>query len=98
MQRASGTRDNKPKGYTSLLQVINPAKVFDVIVIGSGASGGMAAWNLTRQGINVLVLDAGQRFDRDSFWSHVLPYEWRERVRNGEKPPQFYLSTKEQPV
>ena len=81
-----------------MLQVINSAKVYDVIVIGSGASGGMAAWNLTRQGVNVLVLDAGQRFDRNSFWSHVFPYEWRERVRNGETPPQFYLSLKEQPV
>ncbi len=33
--------------------------IYDVVVIGSGAAGGMAAWNLTRQGVNVLVLDAG---------------------------------------
>ena len=39
----------------------------DVIVIGSGASGGMAAWNLTRQGVDVLMLDAGTRFSRYSF-------------------------------
>jgi choline dehydrogenase-like flavoprotein len=51
---------------------INPSpEVHDVIVIGSGAAGGMAAWNLTRQGVNVLVLDAGQKFDRSKFWSHV---------------------------
>jgi len=43
----------------SSLQVIKQPKVYDVIVIGSGASGGMAAWNLTRQGVSVLVLDAG---------------------------------------
>ena len=30
-----------------------------MIVVGSGASGGMAAWNLTRQGVDVLLLDAG---------------------------------------
>ena len=42
-----------------MLQIINSPKVYDVIVIGSGASGGMAAWNLTRQGVSVLVLDAG---------------------------------------
>jgi len=81
-----------------MLQIIGSPKVYDVIVIGSGASGGMAAWNLTRQGVNVLVLDAGQRFDRNNFWTHVMPYEWRERVRAGEMPPQFYLSQKEQPV
>ena len=78
-------------------QVIKQPKVYDVIIIGSGASGGMAAWNLTRQGVSVLVLDAGQRFERNSFWTHVMPYEWRERIRAGELPPQFFLSTKEQP-
>ena len=31
-----------------------PPKVYPVIVIGSGASGGMAAWNLTRKGVDVL--------------------------------------------
>jgi choline dehydrogenase-like flavoprotein len=80
------------------MQVKRQPKVYDVVVIGSGASGGMAAWNLTRQGINVLLLDAGTRFDRSTFWTHVLPYEARERRARGERPPQFYLSEKEQPV
>jgi choline dehydrogenase-like flavoprotein len=80
------------------MEVIRQPKVHDVIVIGSGASGGMAAWNLTRQGINVLLLDAGQRFNRDEFWTHVMPYEWRERTARGEQPPQFFLSAKEQPL
>jgi choline dehydrogenase-like flavoprotein len=79
------------------MQVIKSPRVYDVVVIGSGASGGMAAWNLTRQGMNVVVLDAGERFDRNNFWTHVMPYEWRERVRKKEFPPQVYLSAKEQP-
>jgi choline dehydrogenase-like flavoprotein len=74
-----------------------PAEVHDVIVIGSGASGGMAAWNLTHKGIRVLMLDAGDRFDRSKYWTHVLPYDERERRRRGERPPEFYLNTKEQP-
>ena len=45
------------------MQVKKQAKVYDVVIIGSGASRGMAAWNLTRQGVNVLMLDAGDRFD-----------------------------------
>ncbi|MEW5977513.1 MAG: GMC family oxidoreductase [Acidobacteriota bacterium] len=69
----------------------------DVVVIGSGASGGMAAWNLTRQGVRVLMLDAGSRFDRRDFWTHVSPPEWRDRKLRGEHPPQFYLSRQEQP-
>jgi len=79
------------------MQVIRQPRVYDVIVIGSGASGGMAAWNLTRQGVNVLLLDAGKRFNRSEFWTHVLPYEWRERTQRGERSPQFFLDTKEQP-
>ncbi len=73
------------------------AEVHEVIVIGSGASGGMAAWNLTRQGVNVLMLDAGTKFRRTQFWSHVKPWETRERYKKGQHPPQFFLDTKEQP-
>lgn len=80
------------------MQIKKSPQVYDVVVIGSGASGGMAAWNLTRQGVNVLLLDAGGKFDRKDFWTHVDPVEWRERTQRGEKPPQFFLDKKEQPL
>ena len=70
---------------------------YDAVIIGSGAAGGMAAWNLTRQGLRVLVLDAGRKFNKASFWSHVKPWEGRERLRKGQHPPQFQLSLEEQP-
>ena len=79
------------------MQVIRPPKVYPVVIVGSGASGGMAAWNLTRQGINVVLLDAGTKFDRSKYWTHVRPWEARERKARGEKEPQFFLDTKEQP-
>ena len=80
------------------MQIMNSPQVYPVIVIGSGASGGMAAWNLTRQGVNVLLLDAGDKFaDRSQYWTHVTPWEARERRARGEAPPQFYLDTREQP-
>ena len=72
-------------------------QVHDVIVIGSGAAGGMAAWNLTRQGVNVTLLDAGTRFRKEEFWSHVKPWQWRERVEKGMAPPKIRLDEKEQP-
>ncbi len=78
-------------------QLIPSAKVHDVVIVGSGASGGMAAWNLTRKGINVLMLDAGSKFNRAGFWSHVKPWEWNQRLDSGRKPPQFLLDLKEQP-
>lgn len=79
------------------MQIKKQPKIYDAVVIGSGASGGMAAWNLTRQGVNVLMLDAGGKFERSSFWTHVLPYEARERRARGERPPDFYLNETEQP-
>ena len=79
------------------MQVIEPSRVHPVVVIGSGASGGMAAWNLTRKGVDVLLLDAGDKFDRAKFWTHVTPWEARERHQRGEGPPRFFLDTKEQP-
>jgi choline dehydrogenase-like flavoprotein len=79
------------------MDVVASAKVYPVIVIGSGASGGMAAWNLTRQGIDVCLLDAGEKFNRANFWTHVKPWEARERRRRGEKPEAFFLDTREQP-
>src|SRR3984885_4416514 len=36
-----------------------PAKVYDVLIVGSGHSGGMAANILTKQGIECLMLNAG---------------------------------------
>src|SRR6478736_4776222 len=79
------------------MQVIRPAKVYPVVVVGSGASGGMAAWNLTRQGIDVVLLDAGEKFDRAKFWTHVTPWDARVRRSRGEEPPPFVLDPKEQP-
>ncbi|MBM3814712.1 MAG: GMC family oxidoreductase [Acidimicrobiia bacterium] len=50
----------------------------DVVIIGSGAGGGMAAWALTRLGVNCLMLDAGPMVDlekdRRLVAVHDLPY------------------------
>lgn len=40
-----------------------PTKDYDVLIIGSGASGGMAAYTLTKKGLNCLMLDAGPLVD-----------------------------------
>ena len=79
------------------MQIKEPAKVHPVIVIGSGAAGGMAAWNLTKKGSDVLMLDAGDGFDRAKFWTHAQPWEDRARRQKGERPPSFYLDRQEQP-
>ncbi|MBV8833350.1 MAG: GMC family oxidoreductase [Acidobacteriaceae bacterium] len=69
----------------------------EVVIIGSGAAGGMAAWNLTRKGVNVTMLDAGRKFNRNEFWTHVKPWEWQQRLDAGHKPPPIVLDPEEQP-
>ncbi|MFM8449196.1 MAG: GMC oxidoreductase [Haliscomenobacter sp.] len=44
-------------------QIKNTPDVFDVIVIGSGAGGGMAVYELTKAGAKVCLLEAGQHYD-----------------------------------
>ncbi len=39
----------------------------DVVIVGSGAGGAVAAATLAEAGIDVLVLEAGPHFDRDSY-------------------------------
>ncbi len=78
-------------------QIKKSAPIYDVVIIGSGASGGMAAWNLTNKGIKVLLLDAGDKYDPAKYWMAMLPYERREAYARGEKPELGFLSTKEQP-
>ncbi len=82
---------------TQAPQIKKSSPVYDVVIIGSGASGGMAAWNLTRKGVNVLMLDAGDKYDPARYWMAMLPYERREAFARGEKPELGFLDTKEQP-
>jgi choline dehydrogenase-like flavoprotein len=39
----------------------------DVVIVGSGAGGAVAAATLAEAGLDVLVLEAGDHFDRDSY-------------------------------
>ncbi len=55
-------------------------KVFDAIVVGSGATGGWAAKELTEKGLNVLVLEAGRKVDPAKEYNMVAwPYELERR-------------------
>ena len=60
------------------MQIIRTRTIYDVVIVGSGAGGGMAAKVLTEAGANVLILEAGVMFDtaRDSkmmAWPYQSP-------------------------
>ncbi len=44
-------------------QVKEQTTIYDVVIVGSGAGGGMAAHELTKAGAKVCVLEAGQPYD-----------------------------------
>ena len=55
-------------------------KVYDAVVVGSGASGGWVAKELCEQGMTVLMLEAGPpRVPTRDFTEHIWPYQVKFR-------------------
>lgn len=74
-----------------LLKQVDLKKVYDAVVIGSGAAGGMAAYVLCQHGLNVLLLEAGRRIDTsEELKSTEWPYE---HPRRGAMPPTHQALT-----
>jgi choline dehydrogenase-like flavoprotein len=55
-------------------------KTYDVLVVGSGASGGWVAKELSERGLSVLMLEAGPpRVPTRDFTEHIWPYQLKFR-------------------
>ncbi len=56
------------------------SKIYDALIVGSGASGGWVAKELTENGMEVLMLEAGPaRVPSRDFTEHAWPYQVRYR-------------------
>lgn len=67
--------------------------LYDAVVVGSGAAGGMAATELCLKGLKVLLLEAGPKLDIASdFQHHKKPYDFpfRGRLRPLERAKYNY--------
>ncbi len=59
--------------------------VFDAIVVGSGATGGWAAKELTEAGLRVALVEAGRNLvPEKDFTEHVIPYQIKYRGSSPE--------------
>lgn len=66
-------------------------KIYDAVIVGSGAAGGMAAYMLTKAGMDVLVLEAGPKLDLyNDFKTHAWPYEEKYRGRISPRDAHNY--------
>jgi len=61
-----------PAGPLGDLEPVGEGEECDVVIVGSGAGGAVAAATLAEAGLDVIVLEAGDSYDRDSYPSNQL--------------------------
>jgi choline dehydrogenase-like flavoprotein len=76
-------------------QTVSSPKVYDVIIVGSGAGGGVAAYVLAKAGAKCLMLEAGSWYDtaKDSTmfeWNYDAPHRG---AATPEKPFGYFGAT-----
>ena len=68
------------------------SKIYDAVIVGSGAAGGMAAYVLTGHGLNVLLLEAGRK---QPIEQELKSMEWPyQHPRRGDMPPSDHALTR----
>ena len=70
-------------------------KEYDVVVVGSGAAGGQTAYTLCMEGVRVLMIEAGRKYDPGSETAMFQTPEQAPLLATGtpDKPFGFYDAT-----
>ena len=68
-------------------------QVYDAIIVGSGATGGWAAMELTQAGMKVLLLEAGSAVDPARDFHHTFPYQMEYRGQGKPGAMRRYAGT-----
>ena len=72
------------------MQIIESSKVYDAIIVGSGAGGGMASKVLAESGLNVAIVEAGPFFDpTDPAQMTQLKWPWESPRRGASSTRAF---------
>ena len=62
------------------IKVYRTMSIYDVVIVGSGASGGAVAYTLCQAGYKVAVLEKGRLIKREEFSKDELAYSRRDLV------------------
>ena len=68
--------------------------IFDVVIVGSGPSGGTLASHLARRGVKVAVVEGGPRVNtRTDFNTHAMPFDFPNRQIPTMRPGKVGFDT-----
>ena len=72
------------------MQIIESAKQYDAIIVGSGAGGGMSAFTLANSGMRIAVVEAGPYFDpKDPTTMTQMKWPWESPRRGASTKRAF---------
>ena len=81
-----------------MAQVRRNPKIADVLIIGAGASGSVAAKHFAEAGVSVVCLEQGPKVDNGEFWGDKPEWELMSQKRWHPESRMFAISRSDYPI